>query len=76
MAIGHGHTIASDNAAIGIETEQAPGTAGSQNHRFGAQQMQGTAGHIQCYDARDTVIIHQQVKHEIFVKTGNFPVLQ
>ena len=76
VTIGHRHAVAGDNSRVGIEAEQAPCAAGSENHRFSAQQGQFTGSDLQGYNANNRTFVYRQIEHKELIKTLNLWVLQ
>ena len=75
MTIGHRHTVAGDNACVGIEAEQAPSAAGGKNHRFSAQQSQFTGGDLQGNHANHGTFMYRQIEHKELIKALDLWVL-
>jgi len=76
MTIGHRHTVAGDNARIGIKAEQAPRTASGEHYRFGTQQNQLTGGNFQGNHTNHSAFVDGQVEHKVLIEALNLGVFE
>ncbi len=72
----HAHTVAGNDAAVGVVAVDAPGAAGGHHHRVGADLHAGAFHHVERHQATRLAVIHQDIQHEVLVEALDLRVFQ
>lgn len=71
MAERHAHAVTGDDTAVGVVAVNTPRTAGSHDHRVGADLDEGAFHHVHRHQTARLTVINQNVEDEMFVKALN-----
>ena len=76
MTVGKRHTVAGNDATVGVEGEDATGTAGCDDDGFSLNGTQDTVLHVVAEDTVQCALLFNQVNGEMFVQAVDVGELQ